>query len=337
MKAQPQFSILDMVRAKLAGTWARIDSKEFRTVSDLHERYGLPDSGYDCIPADALSTRATPLTAAGSSNGGYLDTTALDGYLPAFQAQTNLLRLGATQVSLDTGTTVTPRGVTAITPTWLSDEVTPPTQSLPTFGQITFARKTLMVSVTMSRQLLLQSDAENVVRTELVRACAAEIDKQGIQGTNNAGLPLGLVNIPTIASASGATLAYPAIVTQMQTIAVSNAIVAPVALGFLTNPVIAGLLKQRYYSAANLKIWEGSVPAGTIDGLSALSSNNVPAGILIHADWSQLLVAQWADGLQIDVDPFTGFQSALVTVRLSVAVDFQISNASAFNILTSVT
>jgi HK97 family phage major capsid protein len=336
MKA-PAFSIVDLIRAKAAGTWAKIDSYEHRAVCAMHEEHGLADSGYDVLPSTALSSRASPLTAGGSANGGYLDGTALTGYLPALQAQTNLLRLGATQVSLDSGTTVTPRGVAAIVPTWLSDEVTAPNQSLPTFGQITFARKTLLVNVTLSRQLLLQSDAEEIVRTELLRACGAEIDKQGIGGTNTAGLPLGLVNNESISTASGAALVYATLVTAMTGIANSNAVVAPVALGFLTTPTVAGLLKQRYFSTANWPIWTGSVPSGLIDLQPALSSTNVPAGALIHADWSQLLVAQWADGLQIDVDPFTGFQTALVTVRLSVAVDFQITNPASFTILTGVT
>ena len=170
-----------------------------------------------------------------------------------------------------------------------------------------------------------------------MKTWAAEADKQGIQGTNTAGLPLGLVNNPAIATAPGTALAYSTLVTVMTGIANSNAVVAPVALGFLTTPTVAGVLKQRYFSAANWPIWTGSIPAGTIDMQPALSSTNVPAGTFLHADWSQLLVAQWADGLQIDVDPFTGFQSTLVTVRLSVAVDFQITNPASFSILTGTT
>jgi HK97 family phage major capsid protein len=257
MKA-PAFSIVDLIRAKAAGTWAKIDSYEHRAVCAMHEEHGLADSGMDLLPATALSSRATPLTAGG--NGGYLDQTNLQGYLPALQAQTNLLRLGATQIApLGTGTTVTPRGVAAIVPTWLSDEVTAPNQSLPTFGQITFARKTLLVNVTLSRQLLLQSDAEEIVRTELLRACGAEIDKQGIRGTNTAGLPLGLVNNESITTASGAALVYATLVTAMTGIATANAVTAPVALGFLTTPVVAGVLKQRQFRTLSGAPW--AVPA----------------------------------------------------------------------------
>jgi HK97 family phage major capsid protein len=329
-----QFSLLAMAIAKATGTWARIDSHEYRVVSSLIERNGLPDSGYDPVPGYAL--RATPLTT-DSANGGYITGTDLVGYLPALQAQSNLLRLGATPVQLGKSNATMPRGVTAIVPTWLHDQVTPTVATSPTFGSLAFARKNLLVSVTLSRQQLLQSNADEIVRTELLNALAAETDKQGIQGTGLLGTPLGILNMPAIASASGATLAYSAIVAQMTSVANANAAVNPDTLGFLTDPTTAGALKQRYFSAASLPIWTGSVPSGKIDEQPAYSSTNVPAGNFIHADWSRLLIAEWSDGVQIDVDPFTNFQQAYTTIRLCASVDFQIASAASFNIINGVT
>jgi hypothetical protein len=77
--------------------------------------------------------------------------------------------------------------------------------------------------------------------------------------------------------------------------------------------------------------------SGSTDDQLALSSTNVPTGSLLHGDFSRLLVAQWEDGLQIDVDPFTNFQSAFITVRLCVAVDFAVASPLSFSILTGVT
>jgi hypothetical protein len=71
--------------------------------------------------------------------------------------------------------------------------------------------------------------------------------------------------------------------------------------------------------------------------MDSMATTNVPSGNLIHADFSQLLIAEWADGLQIDVDPYTQFQSAFVTIRLCVAVDFQITSPLSFAITTGVT
>jgi len=331
---EQRFSVLAMAMAKATETWGRIDSHEFRVVSSLIERNGLPDSGFDPIPAYAL--RATPLTTA-SANGGYLDDTEMLGYLPALQAQSNVLRLGATPVALGKGNATMPRGVTAITPTWLGDEVTPTSATAPTFGSLAFTRKNMLVSVTLSRQQLLQSNAEAIVNDELRRSFAAEIDRQAIQGTGIAGTPVGLLNMPQITNLTGTTLAYSTIVTAMTNVANGNAIVNEAALGFMTTPTVAGQLKQRFFSAAALPIWDGSVASGTIDDQPALSSNNVAAGNLIHADWSRLLIGEWSDGLQIDVDPFTNFQSGLVTIRLCASVDFQIASSLSFNVITGIT
>ncbi len=335
-KAVPPFSLISLIRAKLAGTWARIDSREFRAVSDQHERYGIPDSGYDSIPWDALNTRATSLTTA-SSNGGYLDQTDFQGYLAAMQPQTNLLPLGATMVPLDKNSTVTPYGLTALAPTWLHDELTAVAATVNTYGQKTFTRKTMLVAVPISLQLLKQSNAQEIVVGELVRAAGAELDKQGIMGTGLSGAPLGLLNIPQITSTSGATLAYSTLVTAMAAVATANAVVDASKLGFLTTPSVAGVLKQRYFSTANFPIWSGSIPAGTIDAMTAMSSTNVPTGSLLHGDFSRLLVAQWEDGLAIDMDPYTNFQQAYVTIRLCIAVDFVVASAASFQILTGVT
>jgi len=338
MKTETPFSIVAMIRAKAAGTWGKIESAESRAISDQHERYGIPDSGFDSIPWNALQSRATPLTAGGSANGGFLDQTNLQGYLPALQAQTNVLRLGATVVSLDKGDTVIPRGAAPpIQPQWLNGETTATTAVSPTFGQSAASRKIVLTSITASRQLLMQSNANSIMQTELVNGTAAGVDLAAIQGLGVGGVPLGLVNNTAIPTTSGATLVYSTVVNMMEAVANANAVTNPDSLGWLTTPNVAGLLKQRYFSAASLPIWTGSIPAGTVDEQTALSSTNVPTGALIHGDFSQLLAVQWSDGLQIDVDPYTGFQNALVTVRLIVSVDFVVPNPLSFSILTGVT
>jgi hypothetical protein len=185
---------------------------------------------------------------------------------------------------------------------------------------------------------LLQSNADEVVPLELARGAAAGIDQAGLQGLGTAGVPLGIFNNPAITSASGASLAYSTMVGMMTAVANANAAPAnPESLGWITAPNTAALLKTRYFSTANFPIWTGSVPAGTIDNQNAVSTTNCPTGSLIHGNFSQLLMAQWTDGLQIDLDPYTNFQNAIVTVRLAVACDFAVANPTAFSILTGVT
>jgi HK97 family phage major capsid protein len=332
----PPFNIAALVRSILAGTHGKIESNESRAIADEIERHGHPDNGYMPVPCNSLNNRAAPLTTAGA-NGGYLTQTDMQGYLQALQPQTNLLRLGAAQVPLDKNTTVTP-AATALAPTWSGNESTPVAAVTNTYSQKTFVRKQMFVCVPISLQLLKQSNAQELVIGEAIRAAGAEADKQGIMGIGgSAGTPVGLLSNPLITSTSGAALAYSTLVAMMSGVANANAVVDATKLGFLTTPTVAGVLKQRYTSAANLPIWTGAVPGGTIDNQTALSSTNVPTGALIHGDFSRLLVAQWEDGLQIDLDPFTQFQSAIVTIRLAIAIDFVVASAASFQILTGVT
>jgi HK97 family phage major capsid protein len=338
MSKPPQpFSILDYALAKKAGTFGRIASKESRAISDEHERDGLPDSGWDQAPWNALNTRATPLTAAGASNGGFLDQTNLQGYLQALQPRTNVMRLGATIVSLNKGDTVIPHGTSALTALFLPNEGTATAAVTPTFGQAVFVRKIVVVNVPITLQLMKQSNANEIVVGECVRGIAAGIDLAAIQGSGINGTPLGLLNNGAIANTSGTTLAYPTLVSVMESVANANVISDLSRLGWLGTPNVAGLLKTRYFSTANWPIWTGSIPAGSIDMQPAFSSTNVAGGSLIHGDFSQLLIAQWSDGLQITADPYTNFQNAVVTIQVSVSVDFAVANPAAFSVIKTIT
>jgi HK97 family phage major capsid protein len=335
MQSAKPFSIAAMVRAIVSGTYGKVESNESRAVADEIEKHGLPDNGYEPLPWNALGSRATPLTAAIPSNGGYLDQTAVQGYIPQLLPMTTLGRLGATPVSLGKNSTLIPYGAEALVPTWLSNETTATDATSPAFGQVTAVRHTILTCTSVSRQLLLQSNIDDILTLELRRATAAAIDAAGIAGNGTGGMPLGLLNIAAIPSASGATLAYPALVSMMQAVANANAVHDLPSLGFLTSPNVAAALKQRYFSEANLPIWVGSIPAGEIDEQLALSSTSVPSA-LIHGDFSNLLVAGWSDGISMAVDPFTQFTSGTTMVRLCVSVDFVLPNPTAFSILTAV-
>ncbi len=337
MKTAEPYSLAARIRSQIAGTWGKVPSAEWRITSDLHEQFGIPDSGFDLVPPTIMASRAT-LTAANPSGAGYLDDPNVVGtYVHQLLPQMNLGRLGAQGVAMARTSTLIPYGATALVPTWLSNELTATDAVAPAFGGKIATRKTILTSTTVSRQLLLQSNIDEILPMELSRAAAAAIDLAGIQGLGADGVPLGLLSNPDVPTASGATLTYEMLVALMEAVANANAVTDPASLGFLTSPAVAALLKARYFSAANLPIWKGSVPAGTIDEQPAFTSTNVPAASLIHGDFSNLLIAGWSDGLSIAVDPFTFFQSGITTVRLCISVDFVLPNPAGFSTLTGIT
>ena len=332
MGKKTEFSLAAMVAAVCAETWGSRASFERDVVTDLHRSYGAPAAGY-LLPADAFRD----LTAASASGGGYLTETYRGSYIATLQPASRVLQLGATPVRMGAGSTVLPRGVAGVSVTWSTTEASTTTESQPTFGSISFTRHEVSAFVEISRQLLLQSDAEQVIRTELRNALAAECDKQWIAGDNTSGKPLGIINVPGIGAITGTSLSYGALMDGEQAVSDANGVNNADALGFLTTPAVARLLKGRYINTNQTPVWSGPIAKGSIDGATAYSSKNVPAATLLFADWSQVLVAEWADGLSITIDPYTKMQQGIVGVRAIMSTDIALSNAGVAALATSIT
>jgi HK97 family phage major capsid protein len=223
---------------------------------------------------------------------------------------------------------------------WQSDEVTPVAAGPPSFGTLPFVRRDLYAYCEISRQLLLQSNADQVVSEELNRAIGAELDKQILGGAGTGGTPLGLVNYPGIGTFTGTSLNYAALVAAMAQVSTANAVLNATRLGWAGTPAVAALLKQRYrVSGGELPLWAGQLVAGDIEAAPAYSSMDVPSATLIFGDWSQLLLAQWPDGLSIATDPFSNgkFQTAIIGVRACISIDVQLRTPAAFSVATGIT
>jgi HK97 family phage major capsid protein len=335
--AATRFSVSAAAKSMLARTYNDRDSFERRCVDILNEQRGIADSGLNHCPVEVLTgTRATPLDVASPSDGGYLTQTKLlaDGYIAALQPESSVLQAGANVVDLDRDTTAIPYGNSALTTYWQQDEVTPVAASSMTFGLKTAVRRILYAVVPVSRQLLLTSSVDDYIALEARRALAAQIDLVALQGTGTAGQPTGLLNVAGTGTIAGTSLNYAALVGGMTAVAGNNAFAAP---AFITTPTVAGLLKQRPGATSSVPIWDGPVARGAIDSQSAFGTNNMAASTLVHGDFRELLIAQWSDGLQLDIDPFTQFPAAIVSFRFAISVDVQVRTPGAFTIASSIT
>jgi HK97 family phage major capsid protein len=130
----------------------------------------------------------------------------VQGYIPQLLPMTALGRLGATSITLNKNSTLIPYGAGALIPTCEGDEITPTTATAPSFGMRTAVRHTVLTCTSVSRQLLLQSNIDDILTAELRRATAAAIDAAGIAGSGTGGQPLGLLNNTLIPTAAGGTL-----------------------------------------------------------------------------------------------------------------------------------
>lgn len=331
-----RFSLVRMISEHVADSWGREKTAEFMVCRALQDKFGVLDRRAERIPYDALVLQRD-LVAGTASAGGYLAAPHLDGYLPALQPASIALRFGAQVLPVPASSAaVMPSGNAGVSTTWLSSETAQATETQPTLGQIVGTPKILSAFADVSRQLLLQSNAEDVIRMEFRNAAAAALDAAIFAGTGASGQPLGIVNTAGVGAFTGASMSAAALRNAQADVGIAKGIVNPAAQGYAAPPAVAETLAARQrFTGASSTLWEGSSAEGVMEGVRAASSANVPASTLIYGDFSQIFVAQWGGGLAIEVDPFTKFSSGIVAIRLLFAVDVAIRPA-AFSVATSV-
>jgi HK97 family phage major capsid protein len=105
----------------------------------------------------------------------------------------------------------------------------------------------------------------------------------------------------------------------------------------VTTPAIAAILKQKArFSNTDTPIWQGNILNGTIEGLRAVSSNQMTAGQLLAGDFSQVVVGEWGV-LEVEANPYANFAAGIVGVRAFYTVDVGVRYPAAFSLGTGIT
>jgi HK97 family phage major capsid protein len=107
---------------------------------------------------------------------------------------------------------------------------------------------------------------------------------------------------------------------------------------YITTPAVAGLLKGRVRvsSTDSVMLWSGSVLDGQIEGFPATTSTQLTAASMIFGDFSQVVLAEWGM-LEIALNPYAAFATAITGIRAIQTVDVGIRQAAAFSRATSIT
>jgi HK97 family phage major capsid protein len=202
------------------------------------------------------------------------------------------------------------------------------------FGAVVATQKLLGATIYLSRKLLLQSNAEAIIRIELTRAAAA-LDAAILAGTGNLGQPLGIVGTPGIGGFTGASLDLAALRNgQLDCAAAAEG--RPLAM--VTTATVADLLARRpRVASSDRMLLEGATADGTVEGIRCMATSNCPTATAVIGDFSSAFVVEFAGGMQIEVDPYTRFKTGDVGVRLLLPVDVMIARPAAFSIATSIT
>ncbi len=332
-----EYSLLRALAAKVKNPGATLPGLEGEAHRTLCEKIGRePTSLGNFYVPHEVQTR--DLTAASGGGGGYLiDTRQPAGsFVDALRAASRVMQLGATLLPGLTSNVVLPKQSTTSTTGWLSGEASQATESQASYVQVSLTPKTVAAFSEVSRQLILQTSpaADGVVLRGLGSDVATAVDLAALSGSGASGQPTGITNAASIGAFTGASLSLAALSDAQ--LDILNANVPGEALGYLTTPTIAVLLKARQRaSGTSTFLWEGSVRNGLVEGLPAWSTNQMAAATMLCGDWSQLVIGEWGI-LEIETDPFTKFSSALVGVRAIWTVDIAVRYPQAFSLASSI-
>jgi HK97 family phage major capsid protein len=277
------------------------------------------------------------LTVGTTTAGGFLVETQNQSFIEVLRNRTVATRMGARVLSGLDGNVTVPRQTGAATAVWMANEASTLTESQQTFAQLALSPKTVGAYTEVSRQLMLQSSpaAEGIVTSDLAAVCAIAYDLAVLSGSGASGQPTGITNTAGIGSVSGTSIAYAGILEFQTDVAGAN--VMPAAGGYVTTPTVAALLMGRVkFSSTASPLWEGNVWDGTMSGFPAMTSLQMAAGTMLFGDWSQVLIGEWGT-LEIEVNPYANFQSAITGIRAIVSMDCGLRYAGAFSLASSIT
>tara|TARA_R100001463_G_scaffold46755_1_gene95344 strand:+ start:413 stop:2269 length:1857 start_codon:yes stop_codon:yes gene_type:complete len=279
---------------------------------------------YDVMRRDLKTSPAT--------QGGNLVQTDLDAanFIDLLRNSSVLDQAGATTLTGLQGNVAIPRQSGAATAYWVA-EGGAPTESQQAIQQVSMIPRTCGAFTDISRKLLIQSsiDVEQMVRNDIAKVIALEIDRAALYGTGSSNEPLGLHNTSGIGTeaitANNPTFAQ--VVNMESDVAAANALMGN--LSYITGATIRGAMKVKAKdSGSGLFLWDGN---NTVNGYNAYMSNQVEAGDLWFGNWSDCIVGYWSS-LDLLVDPYTHSTSGTIRITALQDVDVAFRHAASFSL-----
>jgi HK97 family phage major capsid protein/HK97 family phage prohead protease len=271
--------------------------------------------------------------------GGNMVSTGNVGFIDLLRHRSVLFNMGATRLSGLQGSVTVPRQTAPGTGYWLANEAAAITESQLVIGQMSLTPKNVGGYTEISRQLLLQAspDAEMLVMNDLAAVVALAVDSAGIAGPGTGGQPTGIVATAGIGGVTitTGTVNYANVLEFQTDAAGANALTE--RSGYVTTPAIAAILKQKpRFSGTDTPIWQGNILNGNIEGLRAMSSNQMASGQLLMGDFGQVVIGEWGT-LEVEANPYANFAAGIVGVRAFYTVDVGVRYPGAFSLGTGIT
>jgi HK97 family phage major capsid protein len=343
-----RFSIAKFIRQSANDTLDGVERELSREAARNSAGLGM----HNPLPIAALATRG--LTVGVGTTAGNLVATDLRGDLFAdlLRNRSMCVALGARVLPGLSGNVDIPRQTAGATAQWLT-EVGTATASDPSIGKLSLSPKRVSAYVVYSKQLLLQSSIaiEDMLRRDLLAQIGVAVDAAMINGLGTSNQPRGVLNTTALAGtstlgANGGAPTWDTLVEMERLVADQNA--DDGALGYLTNSKVRSKLKRSQRGTNLDYVWApGDSPANTmfasLNGYRAAVSNNVPSTLtkgtsttvcsaLIFGNWFEAMLAQFGDGIDIVVDPYSKAETAEIRIVATSFLDVGVRQPGAFSV-----
>ena len=277
------------------------------------------------VPNEVLRRDLTVGTA--TAGGNLVDDVLLSGsFIELLRNRLALAQAGMTTLSGINGNISIPRQDGSASAYWVG-EGSSPTESQQSIAQVNLSPKTCGAFTDFSRKLLLQSDisVEQMVRDDLAKVLALELDRVGLNGSGSSNQPLGIINTTGIGTQSLTSFGTFAEYIGMETdVAVANADAG--SLRYIINASARGALKSTEKASGTAQfVYEND----EINGYPVTVSNQLANNDALFGDFSQLIMAMWS-GLDLTVDPYAGATAGTVRIIALQDVDFAVKQPGAF-------
>jgi HK97 family phage major capsid protein len=274
------------------------------------------------------ATRA--LTVGVGSAGGYMVEGEVHPAVSALYNTTTVVPSGAQVFADNVANFIAPTQSGTATAVWLDTENAQIDASGTgqTFSQAVGTPHGVGADTQISRQALLQAAGiADTVTYDLMKLVAVAIDLAALAGTGVSGQPVGLLNLGGITTFSGTSFS---LATAMGAATdIGNAL--DYSSAWIANRTAASTLRQRQEVTNSTRmLWEDDLLVGEITGFPARSTQSLASGVMVFGAWRHLKLPIWGPGLEVEINPYSGFQAGIVGVRCLCYVDVVVDYQGAF-------
>ena len=342
-KEKRNYSLVRAIQAADAKDWSKAGF-ELEVSKELAKKQSRQPKGF-FVPDFGWQTR-TVSTASGATFGAGANIVPEDyrgdRFIDALISTSILGQVGATVLNGLQGNVAIPKISTSTAAAFIAEGGSVGS-SEPDFAQVTMTPKLLANKVSVTRELMIQSDpsVEQLIRNNMVRIFSAKIDNVALKG-GGSNEPTGILGTSGIGDVSSggtsgnANLTYGNVVDIMTEVSQDNALLGN--LRWVTHPAVVGKLMQTLVAASTDSRMIMPSPDSMM-GYPVVQTTQAPSSSpysLIFGNFADLYVGFFS-ALDVLVDPYGSAGTATTNLYFYQDMDIAVAHAESFAAAQDVT